>query len=623
MKKNLLLAILFIFSFAIIDAQIPDPSFGINGFVKSDLGSTFIYTSNGRQVLTLADGSMYFVTENAGLTAIEKKHSDGSPDVTYGTNGYSLPAPVYSAHAVLQADGKIVIAGYTLNSDQYHNKSDFALARYNTDGRLDNGFGLNGIQVTDIEFSDAATCLTVQADGKIVVGGYSYIDYEGRYDIAIARYDTNGSLDNSFGNFGTVTTNFDTGDPMYDPEQGANSIAIQNDGKIVLGGYVTLGLAPQAALVRYKDDGTLDSTFNSTGRLPLNFDIPIRSIAIQSDGKILAATSVTNGINEDFVIERISTDGTPDNTFDEDAIQTVDFSGNNDTLSAITLQSDGQIILAGFTSDGMHSNFAIARLNANGSPDNSFNGNGKQVTDFGSSDDYINEITIQNDGKLVAAGYTTDGIHTYLAASRYNTNGTPDDSFDGDGLLATHITQGNTQFTSTVLQPDGKLLTAGYTWNGTNYDFVLARYNLNGTPDNTFNGDGVAITDFGSTRDIARAMVLQSDGKILLAGSAGDSIGICRYNSDGSLDNTFNGTGKLITAVGATDSATSIAVEPDGKIVVGGNMLLRFNSNSTPDVTFNGTGIVTAPFVFSAMAIQTDGKIVITGGGEPCSIAEI
>jgi uncharacterized delta-60 repeat protein len=614
MKRNSLLSVLFIFSFTIINAQVPDPSFGANGIVQRDLGLPFNYSSIGRQVLTLADGSMYFVTENAGLTAVEKKQADGSPDVTYGNNGYSMPAPIYSAHAALQADGKIVIAGYTLNAHQYYDhETDFAVARYKTDGSFDSSFGVNGIQVSDFGHTSVATCLAIQSDGKIVVAGYVNsvpLGPVGLAAIEIARYNIDGSLDLS------VSSNFYDGNPMYDPSQRAYSIAVQSDGKIVLGIIVSLAPAPRGALVRYKTGGSLDSTFNTTGLLPLNFDMPVNSVAIQSDGKILAGTSVDNGTNKDFAVERVNSDGTPDNTFDADAIQTVDFSGNNDTLNAITLQSDGQIILAGFTSDGTHSNFAVARLNTDGSPDNSFNSNGKQVTDFGSSsDDYINAITIQSDGKLVATGYTNDGVHTYLAASRYNANGTPDNSFDGDGLLTTHITQGNTRFTSTTLQADGKLLTAGYTWNGTNYDFVVTRNNTNGTPDNSFDGDGVAITDFGSTRDIARGLVVQGDGKILLAGSAGDSIGIVRYNADGTLDNTFNGSGKLITAVGSVDSASSIALEPDGKIVVGGNSLLRLNSNGTPDVTFNGTGIVTPSFGFNALVIQNDGKIIIAGGG--------
>jgi uncharacterized delta-60 repeat protein len=557
MKRNFLLSVLFIFSFTIINAQVPDPSFGANGIVQRDLGLPFNYSSIGRQVLTLADGSMYFVTENAGLTAVEKKQADGSPDVTYGNNGYSMPAPIYSAHAALQADGKIVIAGYTLNAHQYYDhETDFAVARYKTDGSFDSSFGVNGIQVSDFGHTSVATCLAIQSDGKIVVAGYVNsvpLGPVGLAAIEIARYNIDGSLDLS------VSSNFYDGNPMYDPSQRAYSIAVQSDGKIVLGIIVSLAPAPRGALVRYKTGGSLDSTFNTTGLLPLNFDMPVNSVAIQSDGKILAGTSVDNGTNKDFAVERVNSDGTPDNTFDADAIQTVDFSGNNDTLNAITLQSDGQIILAGFTSDGTHSNFAVARLNTDGSPDNSFNSNGKQVTDFGSSsDDYINAITIQSDGKLVATGYTNDGVHTYLAASRYNANGTPDNSFDGDG---------------------------------------------------------VAITDFGSTRDIARGLVVQGDGKILLAGSAGDSIGIVRYNADGTLDNTFNGSGKLITAVGSVDSASSIALEPDGKIVVGGNSLLRLNSNGTPDVTFNGTGIVTPSFGFNALVIQNDGKIIIAGGG--------
>ena len=618
MKKIFLPSILFIYCLTTVHAQsgLLDPTFGTDGIVKTDMGSHFNYTNFGKQVLMQSDGSIYLVFEGAGVSLIEKKLANGSPDLSYGNNGFSVSAPIYDSHAVMQTDGKVVVAGYTVNPDYYSNQTDFALARFNTDGSLDNTFDGDGIQVTDLNYRDVVNSVAIQSDGKIIVGGSSISPFpSGSQYIALARYNIDGSLDNSFDGDGIVTTNFGG-------HEHANSVCIQHDGKIVVGGMVGLDLNSNSdpALVRYNDDGTLDLSFNGIGYQVVNFGTGgvVNSIAVQSNGKIVAAGYTLAGSNYNFALARFNPDGSPDISFDGDGLQTTDFGGNNDQATSIAIQLNGKLILAGATA-GINTNFAIARYNINGSLDNTYSGDGKKVTDFGSANDFINSIAIQSDGKLVALGYTTHGSITHVAAARYTRRGRLDNSFDGNGKLTDHVRQGDTHYTGTAVQSDGKIVAAGYTWNGSNYDFALARYNTDGSLDNTFSGNGKKITDFGSGDDKARAIAIQSDGKIILAGSADDNFGLVRYNTDGTLDHSFDGDGIVTTDFGSSDSATSVIIQSDGKIVAGGSALARYNTNGSLDLSFDGDGKLTTPFDAShpfsckAIALQNDGKIVTAG----------
>ena len=339
MKKILLLCILFICCLLTARSQsnLLDRAFGTAGIVKTDMGIPFNYTNFGKQVLVQPDSSIYLVFEGAGSTLITKKHPDGSTDLTYGHNGFSVAAPVYSAHAAMQTDGKIVIAGFTTNPDYYSNQYDFALARFNTDGSLDSTFDGDGIQVTDAGSADIIYSLAIQSDGKIVAAGtLRYAPYYDVSNICLARYNTDGSLDNTFGNNGIVSNRFGT-------QQSANSVAVQNDGKIVIGGYIDVSLA----LVRYNSDGTIDSSFNGNGirYIDVGSGAALNSIALQSDNKIIAGGYIFNGSNNEFAMARFNTDGSLDSSFDADGFQTTDFGGVGDTQTSLALQSDGKIIL--------------------------------------------------------------------------------------------------------------------------------------------------------------------------------------------------------------------------------------------------------------------------------------
>ena len=251
------------------------------------------------------------------------------------------------------------------------------------------------------------------------------------------------------------------------------------------------------------------------------------------------------------------------------------------------MQSDGKLVVAGYSDNGSNNHFALVRYNDNGSLDTSFNGTGKVSTAIGSISDYSSSVAVQTDGKILVAGYAHNANNDFgedrFALVRYKANGSLDTSFNGTGKLTTDLS-GLDYGSSVAVQRDGKIVVAGSSADNSsgNDDFALVRYNANGSLDTSFNGTGKVITDLGisfsgSLLDpltSGRSVAVQSDGKIVVAGNVSGSncdFALVRYNADGSLDTTFNGTGTVTTAIGSgSDIGQSVAVQSDGKIVVAG-----------------------------------------------------
>ncbi len=307
-----------------------------------------------------------------------------------------------------------------------------------------------------------------------------------------------------------------------------------------------------------------------------------------------------------------------------------------DFANSVAMQSDGKIVAAGSSTNGANSDFAVVRYNSNGSLDTSFNGTGKVVTPIGSSGGAAYSVTIQSDGKIVAAGYASNGVDGDLAVVRYNSNGSLDTSFNGTGKVVTQVSSasGDAAYSVTI-QADGKIVAAGSSYNGTDNDFVVIRYNTNGTLDTSFSSTGKVITQVGVGDAVANSVGIQSDGKIVAAGycvseANGGDFAVVRYNTDGSLDTSFNGSGKVVTSLSnSSDYASSVAIQPDGKIVVAGRSststggdfaVVRYNNDGTLDTSFSGTGKVATSIgsnsndYAASVGIQSDGKIVAAGG---------
>ena len=303
----------------------------------------------------------------------------------------------------LQSDGKIVFAGYSTGTS---GNSDFSLIRLNTSGSLDTSFDGDGKVIVPVGTSyDTGNSVALQSDGKIVLAGYS-TGTSNSQDFSLIRLNTSGSLDTSFDGDGRVIVPVDTYSVV------GNSVALQSDGKIVLAGYGTDASGnTDFILIRLNTSGSLDTSFDGDGRVivPVGTSTDVcTSVALQSDGKIvLAGYSVDASSNADFSLIRLNTDGSLDTSFDGDGKVIVPVGTFYDVCTSVALQSDGKIVLAGYsTSTSGNFNFSLIRLNANGSLDTSFDGDGKVIVPVGTSYDTGNSVALQSDGKIVLAGYS-------------------------------------------------------------------------------------------------------------------------------------------------------------------------------------------------------------------------
>lgn len=396
---------------------------------------------------------------------------------------------------------------------------DIILPSAPASGSLDTSFGTGGKTATSIGNYDTARAVIVQPDGKIVAAGFAN-NSTTLNDFALVRYNPNGTFDTGFGTGGKVTTDFPIGrtDTAY-------AAALQPDGKIVVAGssYTGSSLSMDFAVARYNANGTLDAGFGTGGRV---------------------LTAVGSSYEEAY---------------------------------AVAVQADGKIIAAGYTGNGSNGNdFALVRYNANGTLDTSFGKSGKTIIDFSGGNDYIQDIVVQKDGKIVAAGHSS----VELALARFNSDGTPDESFGTYGkVVMAAVSTGH----GVALQSDGKIVVAGTVDRHNpdmtvNVDFALARFNVDGSIDEAFGSGGVVTTDFGSNSDYARDVVIQTDGKIVVAGEvlniAGNTnmdFAFARFNADGSPDNGFGTGGKAIAPLSTSgDSAFCVAIQADGKLIAAG-----------------------------------------------------
>ena len=393
---------------------------------------------------------------------------------------------------------------------------------YAADGDLDLTFDGDGRVTTNFQDTiDEVHALTIQPDGKIVAVGTTQIS-DTDYDFSVARYNSDGSPDTTFGGgAGRVTT-----DTAANQNDSAEAVAIQPDGKIVVVGH---WLGNDFVAVRYNPDGSLDTSFGGTGIVHQNIALydAAFAVAIQDDGKIVMAgraNPLTNN-NTNFCIMRMNPDGSLDNSFDGDGKVTTDFFGGVDEAHAVAMQ-EGKIVVAGYAQvDGFNYDFAVVRYNPNGSLDNTFGGgDGKVTTDFFGGDDGALSMVLQPDGKIVAAGaFYSTGQGYDFGLARYLPNGDLDTSFDNDGLQDVNFVAGTASEVAlgVTRQPyDGKIVAVGYAPVGGVNDFALVRLNLDGSLDGSFGVGGKVNHDFGGGVAIGYDVVVQADGKIVSAGTA-------------------------------------------------------------------------------------------------------
>ena len=546
-------------------AQIP-------GDVAQNFGATPGFNNSVFTIAVQPDGKILlggnFTTYN-GVTEnrILRLNADGTKDTSF-TTGTGCNNSVRSIS--VQSDGKILLAGdFTI----YKGIVENYIIRLNTDGTKDTSFN------TGTGFNSTVWAITIQPDGKILMGG-DFTTYNGVTENYILRLNANGTKDTSF----NAGTGFNSS---------VTTIAVQPDGKILLGGYFTTykGVT-ENRIIRLNTDGTKDTSFNTgTG-----FNTNVWEIAIQPDGKILVGGDFTTykGVTENHIL-RLNANGAKDTSFNTGT-------WFNDSVRIIAVKPDGKLMLGGnFTTYNDVRENRIIRLNTDGTKDTSFN----TGTGF---NNIVWSLAIQPDGKTLVGGsfITYKGV-TENRIVRLNIDGTKDTSFNtGTGF--------NSNVYSIAVQPDGKILVGGdfTTYKGVTENRIL-RLNTDGTKDTSFN-TGTGFNNFVYT------ITVQPDGKILMGGnftsykSVTEKF-ILRLNTDGTKDTSLN------TGTGFDNLIYTIAVQPDGKIIMGGNFytyngavenrIIRLNTDGTKDTSFNtGTGFDS--FVHT-IAVQPDGKILVGG----------
>src|SRR5690554_4070363 len=562
-----------------------DPGSGVSG-VSSRVEAIAITPSG-----SILIGGSFTTYDGTPINNIVQLYPDGTIDMSFdpGTGTNNTVSVI-----VVKPNGKILIGGW-FNS--YNGTTQNRIAGLNADGSLDIFF-LPGAGVTGGYCISSIVQQGTGLNGKIIIGGW-FTTYDGVTKNNIARLNSDGSLDNTF-NSGTGTN-----DEVY-------SLAIQSDGKILVGGYFsTFNGSSRNGIARLNFNGNLDYSFNpgsGTGASSAVYSI----IPLSNSEIIIAGSFITyDGVSQNS-ISRLNSNGTLDPFFN---------SGGGATRS-VSLQSDGQFVIGGnFTSYDGIGQTRVTRISANGDLDTTFNPNS------GGANDYVRAIGIQQNNQILLAGdFTTYDGSAKKNIVRTNPDGSVDPSFDppSNGISSSG------QILTIASQIDGKVLIGGTftSFNGfSNGTRHIARLNTDGSRDTTFNMGGLGANLVSNTGGYIDQVIVQPDGKILISGNFTAYNGvarnrIARLNNDGSLDTTFN-PGANLTVLWPP---VNMYLQPDGRILIYGyfefpyngdvkNSIFRVNSDGSYDPTFDsGIGISTLSSGIKSVKMQTDNKFVLVGG---------
>jgi uncharacterized delta-60 repeat protein len=588
-----------------------DPSFGTNGRVLEDFqNSADIATAVAIQI----DGKIIVAGRNYAGMDLVRYNPDGSLDIGFGVGGKVITTFTNSNSGgadglAIQPDGKIIVVGSGVGVSQQSQ-----IARYNVNGSLDSSFGAGGEVVAPFGANFSPSAVLLQGDGRIVVAGGNFTAPS---NYAWARLNPDGSKDVTFGTGGLVTTTISN--PGYPPD-----VAQQPDGKLLL--------AAQRTIARFAPDGSLDTSFGTGGTLTTPSQLAqVEGITVLSDGKIAAVgeATFTTSINEGFAAARYNADGTLDTSFGSGGVATT-FVGGSDGPSRVTgiAALPGGRILAigsGSASEANGSGFALVSYGVNGGLDTTFGGSGTVIFYFmGMITASANAVALQPDGKILVIGGVFD-------LARYLPDGSLDTTFGAGGKVTTAFASPGDTADGVAIQNDGKIVVVGRVAGL----FAVVRYNPDGSLDTSFGTGGEVTSDFGSTpRGEASGIVIQPDGKLVAAGTAGSSFAVARYNPDGSLDTSFGTSGKVTTTTPTQGlpqlSLYGAVLQSDGKILVWGvdpgtyfspgaeTVLVRYNADGSLDSTFGSGGLSFLGYPFGSkggLALQSDGKILIIAAG--------
>ncbi|HMY73238.1 MAG TPA: Ig-like domain-containing protein, partial [Blastocatellia bacterium] len=564
---------------------------------------------------------------------------------------------IYPASTGANAD-KIVGAGF---SNNVATNNDFAVARFTKDGLLDQTFGPNSQGYIEIDFNnsvDRAAAVAVQDDGKVVVVGFN-TDASSQRQIAIVRLTSSGQLDTTFNGDGKLNVDFT--DLSATADDRGTAVAIRGTGtgrKIVVGGWTKVSGVSRMLLIQLDNSGNLDTGFGDSGkRVFANSSVgspsggaEIRGLTLDSSGRIVACGYHLPGNNINALTVRFTAPGTGypalDTSYDSDGWAVTALT-SVDTADRVQIDSNGKIVTFGFTrSTASNDDLLFIRRNTNGSLDTTFSTDGVATVNVSDFDNGFS-LAIDSSNRPVGVGRRIDALSNgYIVAARLTNTGAVDNTFgpdvspangQQDGFFITQLLGGSADNVFGVAQLNGKTVLAGYTWGGTSYDMAVMRFDsTTGALDTTFAGNGKFSVGDTAQEDIANAVAIQSDNKVVAVGVQGGTpqkFTLWRLTNTGTLDSSFDGDGIAQTTLGTnTNSLFAVAIYPStspnaGKILVGGSWsnastssdyaLLRFNTNGSLDTSFDTDGKVTLNIgtfdQIKAIAIQPDDKIVVGG----------
>ena len=386
-------------------------------------------------------------------------------------------------------------------------------------GDLDTTFSTDGKVTTDIGTTDAGRAVAIQADGKIVVAGFAQIS--GNYEFAVVRYGTDGTLDSSFSSDGIATVDVSSGQDF------AYALAIQTDGMIVVGGATGVGGAnTEFGLIRLTSSGILDTGFSADGKIEFGVgvgDDVLTGLAIASDGDIVAVGYGSNGSNFDFAVARLTSAGVLDTAFDTDGKVLVAIGAGADYGHAVSIASDGDIVVAGVAHNGTDDDVAVVRLTSAGALDTAFDSDGKLTVAIGSGNDLGRAVAIATDGDILVAGTSHNGTNEDMAVVRLTSAGALDTAFDSDGKATVAVGSGDDEARGIALLADGGIVIAGESSNGSNDDVAVARLTAAGALDTAFSTDGKVTVAVGSGVDVGYAVAISSNSQVVVAGTSAGS----------------------------------------------------------------------------------------------------
>jgi len=712
-----------------------DPSFDFDG--KQTIGG--LTGIAGAKLLEQPDGKIV-VIGRAGygtlVGAVARLHPDGSPDTSFGDGGHTIVdiggVASYFGNGAIQPDGKIVLVGTAYDPN---GSLDWALARVDEDGVLDPGFGTGGMVRQALPHCcNEGFDVVILASGKILVTGSD------SPHLVVARYNSNGTLDSAFGV--DPTHNISTVAGMVQTEVGtvssARALALQSDGKILVGGSTRLaaGGEVQSVVVRYDEDGVLDTSFGTGCHAVLSLagDDIVREMAIQADDKIVLVGSSLRALGyTEAYAARLEAEGDLDTSFSgspaedltgtDDGVWVYDRGENgsgNQWFDHVAVDGDGNLLVLGLVGDcgschvlskllvngstdghldtsfvddlndtpghlwpsgmvgarlilpgvlitnpedmlllstgkilvlgGVGNRYPLARFDADGGADTSFDlpgddigpGNGRVNVTFQTTSD-ARALVVDMRGEVFLAGSAHINGDSRLAVEKYSCDGSFPSNFFSDQVRNTFDVPGGSEGVADMaIQPDGRIVMVGnHTPPGSPVDvFVLARFNPWTYPrvlDSSFGTGGWVKTDVVHGHDVARAVAIQPDGKIVVAGSSSGQTVVARYNPSGSLDSGFapggadgDGIASFDLGTGA-DYAAAVALLPGGKILLGGTTesggdfdlaVLRLNADGSLDSSFDGDGIVTHALAsddvrVADLAVGADGSIALVGDIAP------